>query len=152
MRASTPVALLLSAALLAGCSGDDEVDDLREGLAARERAEADLLERLEELEKRLDSTETEEAVEPVDPEALDGLEEQLNELSGSLSGLEDQVASERATREEVAAELEATAGDLRSTLSELRGALDELRGEVEDLRVRYEILQQRVDENSDESG
>jgi chromosome segregation ATPase len=141
-------ALALSATLLlAGCGDDDasDLDELRAELEARDAAEDELAERVADLERELAGGDDAELAEAGD---LDELTERVEELAGRLGDVDDAVGSERDTRQEVAAELEATAGDLRSTLTDVQGELEALRGELEDLRVRYEILQERVDESS----
>ena len=142
-----PLWLLLSAVLLtAGCGDEsDDLDGLRAELETREQAEAELAERLDELEAVLQGR---DEPDTADPEEVAELADRLDDLASEVAALEDAVDAEQRTREEVAAELEATAGDLRSTLSDVQAELDSLRGELEDLRVRYEILQERVDEQS----
>lgn len=137
--------LLVPVAVLAAGCGDepDGLDELRNELEARERAEAELAERLEDLESRLDGRREPETVGPGE---LEELANRVEDLAGEVSGLDDAIGTERRTREEVAAELEATAGDLRSTLTDVQGQLETLRGQLDDLRVRVEILQERVDE------
>lgn len=132
------------AVLAAGCGEEpDGLAELRDELEAREQAEAELAERLDDLESQLDGRREPETVGPGE---LEELANRVEDLAGEVSGLDDAVGAERRTREEVAAELEATAGDLRSTLTDVQGELETLRGQLDDLRVRVEILQERVDE------
>src|SRR5690625_945495 len=81
----------------------------------------------------------EDPEEPVDPEVIAELEEQIRDLTDRLEELEDVLAEERE-------ELEQAIADLRAELAELQPGEDELLDRVADLLARIDALEDRVTE------
>lgn len=129
---------------------DDLADDvvaLRAELREREDAEAELRERIEELEAaQLPASEPDDDGPDPHAERLDDVEEELARLVDALTVLEADLDAGASSRAELQQRIDAVDADLRGALGELRGGIDELRGQLALLRDRVEVLTTRIDD------
>lgn len=132
-------ALLLGAALLAGCSSDDEGPDelatvreeVSEQLATQAATQAEMNQRIDELEALLQPDEGQ-------PDALSDLTKRLGELEQSLQDAQQQLVQEQGAREDG----DASAAAARDALS---GSVTELQSTISDLRDRIQLLREDLD-------
>ncbi|MFA9428973.1 hypothetical protein [Egicoccus sp. AB-alg2] len=128
------------------CSADAAEQDpvlaeIRSELAARSQAETALVERVEELEARLERVTSDRST----AQRLGDVDEQLSSLSDAVTALDERLASEAEARDAVAEEAAGASADLRRSLTDLQGRLDQLQGETDELRTLYGTLRDRVD-------
>lgn len=144
MVARILLSLVVLAALLVACSGDDGPGEAGEDLRTPDVAEQEILERVEALEA---------AVADDDLAAdLRGLEERLAELEEQLAGLDDRLRSvdegldaEATARETTVAELRGLVIELREAVQGLEGSVGAVRGDLDSLRSDHNQL--RSDHN-----
>lgn len=134
--------LLLVTILAAGCGdgGDDEgTAELQRELAAQDRVQTALRERIEELESQVQALLV-GATEP-EEDPLADLDERLAAVEGTLEGLSTRIDEEVAGRAELGDQLD----EVRSTLTGVQSAVGGLQDELQLLREDLEALRRRFE-------
>ncbi len=136
MRFAAPI--VLTASLLFGCTGDGE-DDLDVEPSSTVDAQAELAERVAELEQRLDQA------PDVELPDLQAIEQRIDDALETLDGLREEMDLDRDARLGFAERVDDVEADLRNSLADLRDELQAIRAEIADLEIRYQVLQERID-------
>ena len=137
----------LVAVVLAGCAGNDElteeVEGLQQAVVDQQRDQALLGARLDEIEAIFSDDQGDELGE------LEGrlttIEDRLDEMDAGLAQLVDETEAAASSRAQIAAELDTTDQDLRSAIAGLRDTLEQVQGEVAIVGDQVQVIREIMD-------